>query len=620
MSEVLLNKLIQLYSKGNFSIQDIENIRMKILKKMKENKFTYYWKTIETIVNKLNNVISNDVDLQNDDYWIDEFGTDVWWEKENPNINQKYFSRIGITSVTTTFLNDKYVNKLIGEASWMTIQQVILFKTLISNYFKHDSDLFLIHLNMDYTYMKKINELKKTNVKQNLKKQVENIIKSLLSGSGPFILKILQQINTSNTSKIKGIDVSELAKDIFTDTPSLTKEERLFIENNLELKGLKKIEDKTLGSASLGESHEALMEIRDGDEIQTIKTVIKFLKPIYAYFFICEIYFLLKVCWKNIRSYTKQLLLQKGIDPQQENKFVKQCRQLLLFLIKEFSKEFNFQQEYENTVRGYQIYNGKNKYIKSVVAIDYALDPFPILALQHVPGKSLNTLLNEGTLSKKELENIYKLVDDLSVFWLQNILWSSDKNTGGFFHADLHPGNVMYSDGTLYVIDFGSFGVLSKQQQCSLITSMIISGQFYHLKNKEEDLPKHEKNIKTMKNFIKSIWNVCQVKNYDEKLLEDLSILILEKNYKKYNHIYFGEIFLDVVQYSEDVGDCVKGSVLMFGRGIAYINTLISAISSKCQDELKCPKYWKIDKIISRNLMIHPSNIINFLAHGSVCK
>jgi len=622
-SKSLLDRLLLFNSP--YDKEALEDIRMKLLEQMKTAQtpgkpdgFSHYLNQMSVLKKEIDQVIIDDDKLLDDEYWSRGSQKDIYWKKESPwlekSFEHKKWLRLrkhpsGVKTITDILAKETTVDKFIGDSQHMTIQQLIIFKTFLLTYFKNDERLWPVELNMDFSFLNTREKEQEKNQNQSYKDQLKTLFKSALSGAGPFVLKILQQINTSNSSKVEGgLKVSELAEDIFSTVPGLTEKESKFVVNSFQIDKtyIEKMNPKLLGSASIAETHiTQAPEKYDYPPGTPTKVILKFIKPLYAYFFMCECNFLLTSAWKYIT------IAAKG-----DKKYIKQCRKLMMFFIGEFMKEFDYMGEFNNTILGYQNYNEENGIIKSILAVDCVVDPFPVLILSMAKGNTVDNLLKKTSdIEKDQVVQLYKYLDQLITKWFKITLWGS-----GFFHADLHPGNVMADDvPELFIIDYGSCGILTKRQQCLLITSMIISGQFWQIPldqfNTLENQKKHQKNIETSKKFVKVIWEVCEVYDYTHAHLQHISEKIL--NYKK--GLYYNYMFLDIIKYSDDIGTCSNNAVLLFGRALAYLGDLMKAVVDKCDDKNLCPVWWQIDSIIKTNLIAHPHQLVLFLTKGRVC-
>jgi hypothetical protein len=746
-----------------YTYGELEKFRLSIMQEMKRKGFNHYVQQMKQLSADINDVMRNETYLLDNDYWKNKFHDVPYWHRESPELLSKFqWKRLfrlgihptGLTTITNIMLRKKYVDQLIGNAYWMTEQQIILFKTIISTYFTTNIRLWPVHLNMDFTFLsmrkklqvekllpthdnttsssrhdnttpsvrramsldeekalleiekepdavvkvqspistdvennnasilssrsqprllpvlplsrkkplknvpnrrsktrvhekktknqkmfgasmrtsstshvftptssspkksttkslpvvahEKLQEIK-TRVKVNVDKGMilfKQLSQSLLAGSGPFILKMLQQINTNNNSKIDGtLAVSDLTSDIFTNVPGLTTAEYDLFFSAIDIPEpyLKHMNKKILGSASIAEAHETF-----SDEFNS-PAILKFIKPLYAYYFLCECDYLLVDAWKAIAKNAASLK-----DLNSTRKFTIQCRRLLMFFIQEFTKEFDYQQEFENTTIGFEIYNQPNGPVKSTMVFEHRVDPFPYLILQKMNGQSLDAILKTKNI-KHRMADIYDSVDTLNRIWVKETIWGS-----GFFHADIHPGNVIVNDNDeIALIDYGSCGILSKTQQCNLISSMIQSGRIISLTPQQlqtrEGQKQHQQNVQHAEKFVKIIWNLCSVNKYTKEHLNQVTYSILD-----YPAVSFGELFLKMIRISDDIGTCSNDAILLFGRGIAYLGVSIKAVSESCDDVNICPT-WALGKIIQQNMLKHPGQIARFLFTGRAC-
>lgn len=675
-----------------FETQQLVDMRMNLLKEMKAKRFSHYYDEMKRRVDLINQVSLNDDLILKDDLWgnADE---EPFWMKDSEYLKaaytDKYMKRLflfqpvaGVTSATSALLKDSFVSQLIGDPFWMTIQQKVLFRTLIGTYFSNDLKLWPINLNMDLVYRRSVSELENARsrsrsrsrqkvltpeeieakvkawmppvvdgtlgpqqltadeveiMRQKYKAQLldfnrlsqeekkeastlERVLTAALAGSGPFILKILQQINTANDNVIDGkLSVAELTKDLFSNIPGLTPEESQFVKStfqetvqedtskfaDLRRQLINNMNPQTLGSASIAEAHLTHSDQLDG--------VIKFIKPMYAFYYLCEMDFLLVGAWAAI---AQQVRKTSGVNTEERrNLLIIQCRKLLMFFVKQFADEFNYMQEWKNTTVGYEVYNKPDGNVRSIVALGVKQDPFPYIILQKVEGMTVDKLLKNG---KVPYSDIYSLVYELIGLWFTNTLWGD-----GFFHADLHPGNVIIQpDGkTITPIDYGSCGQISRKERCQLIKAMYLSGQFHQLTSDqlktEQGQKLHQKNLKLAQEFVMQIWTICSVNSMyiSKKHLREVAERILRYD----SGIFFSTMFLDIVEFSDDIGMCISNDILMFGRAVAYLSSMITSVIGKCRDSTKCPPY-TIDGIIRGNLLRNPIQLVKLLRGTLTCE
>jgi hypothetical protein len=587
-----------------FSIPQMDVIRMKLLKEMGDRGFSHYVAQMNTLEREMDAIASDDAKILDDDYWSRDICKDTYWEKESPWLDQDYYrpkkawrlwlaEPTGISTLTTMFFTDAKAQLLLGDAYWMTVQQKILFKSIIGTYYNNNKRLWPVHLNMDYTF-RQISA-----APDESKGLFFNILQSALAGSGTFILKILQQINTANETKLGDSKVSELAASVFGSVPGLTPEEFAYMRPRFRIRPefIDNMNPKMLGSASLAEAHFTYATIQG----VKVEAVLKFVKPLYAYLFLCECNYLLTTVWKKIAEVARQ------VPSSNSDVYIKQCRLLLMFFVAEFSKEFNYKSEFRNTTLGYPIYNVPSRHVRSIVALDVAVDPFPALVVQRVNGQTLDNLLQDGADSKETAQTLYPLVVNLNAIWFSNTLWGN-----GFFHSDLHPGNAMLAGKDLYCIDYGSAGVLEPEQRCKIITAMLLSSKLYF--TDAPKTPEQERdNYINIAKFVKVILELCQVQDIRAEDIEFITNYIY-----KANELWFSSMFLDVIARAPDIGACSHNAVLMFGRGAAYLSSMLRKIVLICDDPQKYPLL-EAQTLIAPNLLRHPGQLLRFAVKGVAC-
>lgn len=591
-----------------FSIPDMEIIRMRILQEMGSKGFSHYLDQMKLLQTEMDDIFTNETKLLDDEYWSRSICKDTYWEVESPWLATDYYNPkkawrlwlaepTGVSTLTTLFFTDSQAQLLLGDAYWMTVQQKILFRSIIGTYYNNNKRLWPVHLNMDYVYKQISSD------SQASKGVFFNILRSALAGSGTFILKILQQINTANETKLGDAKITELAESVFGSVPGLTPAESQYLRARLQIRPefVENMNPHILGSASLAEAHFTSAMVRG----VKLDAVLKFVKPLYAYLFLCECNYLLTTVWQQIAITARAL---PDIDATQADVYVKQCRLLLMFFVGEFSKEFDYEQEFVNTTVGYPIYNQPSRHLRSIVAIEVAVNPFPALVLQRVNGKTLDSLLKDETdpgtvaIARK----LYPWIVNLNAVWFANTLWGN-----GFFHSDLHPGNAMLAGDYLYSIDFGSTGVLNPKQQCKIITAMLLSSKLYFTANKT---PAQEReNVINIGKFVYVILELCEVKDIRFEDVEKITVKMIRKN-----ELWFSTMFLYVIAQAPDIGACSHNAVLMFGRGAAYLGSMLRKIVTLCGDPTKYPLLEAKD-LVTPNLIRRPWQLVRFATSGKAC-
>lgn len=654
-----------------FTQDTLSAIRMQILTQMKRRGFKYYANLLDDVRSRINYVISRDNLVLEDDLWNSSthwrkkskkgtpvFGNkplpwwtgpdSMFWTNESPELKANFFDRsdgfvgwalgtsgrrLGVKRILATELNEKYVDKLVGNVNWMSLSQKTLFAMVLSSYFKNEDTMWPVACNMDFAYRNLVkNALGHSNVKLAL-------LTAGLGGAGPFVLKILQQLQANaeekeaqgrvNNQKVGDSDLEHAAGSVLTQVPALTEAEfqvvlgelrndpavgsfarRMFYQNG------------PLGSASLAVAYPVKNRegARGGPPPESADTVavMKFLKPMYAYYYLCEVDFFLRKGWKDIKT---RVYGKKSVVPRRLRKTVLiKARKLLLFFLKAFAEEFNYKQEARFTQMGTKYYNRPKDKIRTVKLIAVTTTPFSAIVTELAQGRSLKAWVD---LFKKErgerrltgLAVLYSSVSNLYKLWLRTVLFGS-----GFFHADLHAGNILLTiDGVVWVIDFGSAGRLKSSQQNGLLKAIVTSSFFkqpswpdvlfvnkflgnrafanLQQKNKFDGIVSqiqtyHRSNVSVGLRFVDQISKLCEV-----KLDKTERVRIVNAILKYSKGLFFTSLFLDFAQESYDVGSCIAGDVLLFGRGTAYLSTAIVQIVNLCNDKAKCPEFLLTDAL-----------------------
>jgi hypothetical protein len=440
-------------------------------------------------------------------FWKDHFetGGEPWWWQHSPELRDwqkrtfkskrlRVLNNTGVTQWVGKGLQPAELRALLSSATWMSGVQRVLFETIISNYFQENASLLPIHMNMDLSLLGVDN--KDAAGEGGMRQQ---LLSSAIAGSGPFILKVLQQIGavrgipteayargcTQSQDWLKdlgisgakaqsegddGLDFVALTEAVFGRIPALSKAEMDFIRETMHastpLFDKDRMVEEPIGSASLAEAH--ISRLDDGTEV-----ILKFLRPMYAYYYLCEADFLLNSVWDKFEPSVRANF--PDASEEQVERMTLQAQKLLMFLVSEFAGEFDYKKEFANMERGSQVYTDPANGVFSAEGIDVNTETIPYIVQTKAEGIMFNDYLTSlDKLSREEahagIVQAYKMQTRVYRLWVIETLIGS-----GFFHADMHGGNMMISlDGErITVIDYGSSGELRSLKQCQLIDSVL---------------------------------------------------------------------------------------------------------------------------------------------------
>jgi len=473
--------------------------------------------------------------MLDDDYWQSKAKLvdpeTPWWRKNSTVLRDIKLKRMGaVSSIVGFAITDKTIDQFVGKPSWMTQVQLVFLRTVVKQYFQSNKRMWPINQNMDLVYRTSSD-----------KKGKQAALIAVTSGAGPFMLKMMQQIGINAGDDVGDKSFRNVMTKVFSNIPELLPGEWKRIRRSLvQVIGrdaVNAMSNRVLGSASLAEAHR--IRAHGGHPTE----VVKFIRPAYTFFFLCEVDFLLDVVWKQLRREIARI----ENNPTKQQLMLIQTRQLLVFFIREFCTEFNYETEFLNTHRGLAVYDRPDLGIRSAKAKQVSHDPIAVLRMQNAPGITLQKAIHSLTfkryveknkfgewvgtvdlrartytpaasLKKSRLQDgpivafqdadgtsgyqvpnepmnaqlrvnaaaaLYYASERLIRIWFENAFFGN-----GFFHADLHPGNILVptvsnlasmprkitspvSPHNLWIIDYGSAGSLSPTLRCKLLDGML---------------------------------------------------------------------------------------------------------------------------------------------------
>ena len=317
----------------------------------------------------------------------------------------------------------------------------------------------------------------------------KNYIGGFLKGAGPLLQKLLQGMPTSILPpELKGA-VEDMKSNLSPIPEKIVQGQMAAIVKGSKGK-IKKIQiDKSLGAASVGQAF--LCRLfgpglpDDGKEV-----VIKLLRP-------------------DVRN---RMLREKAVmldcaDKTDKNHGMKDTYEGMLERIEE---ELDLTMEADNVKKG-GIYNSEDKRVETMKLSDIIAPSPTVMVMERAPGVTLDQYIrdsekeidalfgkyieedqdhepllnykgayrfkisedNMGDLHKdrerlaKKLQDLKKrqsYLIEMSKKWVQEGVFGK-----GFYHGDLHAGNIMISDEKATVIDFGNATTLTSEQQTQII-------------------------------------------------------------------------------------------------------------------------------------------------------
>lgn len=298
-----------------------------------------------------------------------------------------------------------------------------------------------------------------------------------LKGSGPYLLKILQLMgDTVDTSTESGRTLKqalgELKDGLLPIAPDIQQAmvEDMLKSNPTTIRGLTQL--RSLGAASVGETLMARATLANGD---TRDVVLKLLKP-----------------GVDQRAARERAVMERIASdiPGMDETFAGIADQI--------DRELDLTREADNVERAAVYRKAGLGYLQPVKKVE-RLDPTQeFMFMERAEGGTVKDTLDElgrddgqpiakgDRTAQKNLENrlakgamVSDRLKSLSQVWLRQALFGN-----GFFHGDLHSGNMMYGDtarqtGLLTLIDFGNAGTLSRQDRAGMLKLMLAAENRY---------------------------------------------------------------------------------------------------------------------------------------------
>lgn len=284
---------------------------------------------------------------------------------------------------------------------------------------------------------------------------------AMLKGTGPIMQKMLQGFNTTNMDPEMKIALDDMKDSLASIHPNVVEAHLLDMVERSQGEVTNITVERSLGAASVGQAFLCNMTLRDGTKEEC---VIKLLRPDV----------------QNRAFREKALFVEASKEvPGMEVTFGGQLNRIM--------EELDLTLEAANVKKGAVYDGGLGGAIESMKLSPLIEPTQNTMVLEKAPGTTLASYVKSthaqiekilegagGTedlgsiLERKQaLETLYKDVKQrqqhlatLSAAWVNEGVFGA-----GFYHGDLHAGNIMTDTDKMTVIDFGNATSLNKDQQ-----------------------------------------------------------------------------------------------------------------------------------------------------------
>jgi ubiquinone biosynthesis protein len=346
-------------------------------------------------------------------------------------------------------------------------------------------------------------------------------LRQALEELGPTFAK-LGQILSTRPDLIPPEAVAELAALQDRVTPLQEAEVVVVMEQELGVPWedvFARIEPEPLAAGTIGQVHRAVLE--DGDRV-----VVKVQRPTAEHDIMRDLSLL-------------ELFAEKTANREALRRII-DLPAAIEHLSDSLRRELDFKREGENVER-----------------IRSALDDFPRLGAPRV----YETLSTSRLLVLEEIPGVpvreipagperQEAARELLEFYYRQILGE------GFFHADPHPGNMLWWDGRIYFLDFGMVGELSPEMRSHLLLLLLAFWQ--------EDVP-----------FLTEVVLIMagpEAEDADAAGLEaDLTELLRRYRHASLGEIQIGPLLQEIAQSATNHGVRLPASLVLTGKALAQM-------------------------------------------------
>ncbi len=329
---------------------------------------------------------------------------------------------------------------------------------------------------------------------------------AMLKGAGPLMHKLLQGLELPGMDPDFKTALDDMKSNLNPIDPKYVQAQMLKLVESSNGSILKLSINKPLGAASVGQAFLVTVTPKDGEAYQA---VLKIIRP--------------EVSVKTKREFEQFMIEAKRI-PGMEDTYKG--------LYDQYKKEFSLQLEADNIKLGQQVYNDgiDMDRVETMSLVDGIPATETSMLIKQAPGDTLDryikktkarideirstpvTTMEQYINNRLELQTLYRQMRDINQSlgvtakkWLNKCLFAES----GFFHGDMHPGNLMVapSDPTdpqsktkITIIDYGNASKLTEAQTKAILKVNVACsfGGVYQFEADSEQKPIVEKNTVNM--------------------------------------------------------------------------------------------------------------------------
>ncbi len=320
------------------------------------------------------------------------------------------------------------------------------------------------------------------------------IMSGYIKGAGPLLHKMLQGLPVSSMDE----SMQEMVADVRSRLMEIDEElvdgqlQQIINEANGSIDHIEKV--KVLGAASVGQT--VLVKVFETGKKKGVEKVVKILRPDVQNYIDREKAFM-EGCAKEVDEevYRKK----HGHAPAEGYK----GGMLKTYLGKEKAilRELDLRLEADNVEKG-SIYEDELLNIRSMKLDKNTKSTVQTIVLEKAKGVSVDKFIDNKNEIRDKLEkeatqakdksqvHIYKSIDDLQALrkdlktkqqylvnlttkWLDEAIFNT-----GFFHGDLHAGNIMMDDEGITIIDYGNASKLKPKEQIAILNLLAAAARF----------------------------------------------------------------------------------------------------------------------------------------------